>query len=254
MAKKIYTKKKKQEIEKTAENRRGRPKKEFVLKPKKVKRAGPGRPKKEIFQEKRTMFSLPSFRSHKIQTPPQKDIVIFLVFLISLGLFVFSLYITYSEKKNTSWEIAVEIPNNKTVQETLLQTGRTETTNTNQIISQRYTAINKQDRNTAYTLIDPKLKQSSIFRTYFTQKRLNRFITNLNTNKIQITQLQNTETNSGVYIYTITYTLNSQETFSETRNATIINKEGSEKIASLRCITSGCSRMPFFNPAKYQIK
>jgi Tfp pilus assembly protein PilN len=73
----------------------GRPQKKFIPTPKE-KKAGPGRPKKQVKIYDSVATSNPSFKGFvttNILHAPKKDNIILLMFVLSLLLFLFSLYV-----------------------------------------------------------------------------------------------------------------------------------------------------------------
>jgi len=108
------------------------------------------------------------------------------------------------------------------------------------------------------SIVDTILKNWNTFRTYFNNKRLTRFIDNLTQDKITISNLKETiSDNKNIKNYTFTsqYTLTTDnKTYKEERSITLSKKNNEYKIAKIMCNTSWCSRMPFFNPWKYNIK
>ncbi len=246
------------------ETNRWRPKKIFVSKKPKTKQEWPGRPKKNIENTKPKV---------KFTTPPEenkvKDAIIFAMFIISLLVFCFSIYIAQNKKKEqkelfdsirettTTGNITTNIDNNQNESWNIQQSTTNNTiTNTNesQIIESFYTAINEQKFLDIYSMIDDKLKQSSTIRTYFSSKRLQRFLNNIQNNTVEYT-IKTTEIWPSTNInYSISYTLANGSGYTEDRVATLINKGDSYRIGKIMCTTPWCSKMPFFNPGRYNIK
>lgn len=247
-------------------NNRGRPKKEFISKKPLIKRDGPGRPKKED-QIKRFLPKTNIAREDN----KTKDGIILWIFIFSLALFWFSLYVSQTKKikedtliQQTITELKQIASGNKTG---LPETGNIQKsienqkpltvvpeTREGQIIQTFYGQIRNQQRNEIYISVDNKLKQSSIFQTYFSRKRLERFVNNLNKPNIQITINEVIPWDIPTVKYTINYQIKDGTAFTEQRDAALIKKDDTYKIGKIRCETTGCVKMPFFNPTKYGIK
>lgn len=249
-----------------------RPPKVFIPKPK-TKKSGPGRPKKEI---KEYMITPPKgvrgFISTNILHAPRKDNIILLLFVLSLLVFLFSLYVVILkgqqtvEKqliRNTNPVVNVASGNIPFTEDKVTQaTGVEETVkapiNTSTVIPTFYDAFNQKDVKTLYALTDKRLNTTNMFITYFTTNRLTRFlggvVGGVKVSNIQMKVLPANSTNVQAITYTISYQLKNNQTYSEDRSATLIEKNGAYKIGKLMCETTGCSQMPFFNPGKYWIR
>lgn len=245
---------------------RGRPKKEFISKKSKVKRDKPGRPTKQekieerkIEQKNRDIFS-------KKVIPEEnkfKDKVILLIFIFSLLLFGFSIYISQnkilSQISDISTTTGAQIFDSN-ISWWLIETGQISKPLSipEQKVIEFYQYINNSQQKELYEITENSLKQSKIFQTYFSNTRLKRFVNNLDQQKIQI-NINKTEiwTISNID-YTITYTLpnttQTQKQYQEQRSATLVQKDWIYKFSRIMCITTWCSKMPFFNPGKYDIK
>lgn len=251
----------------------GRPKKIFIAKPK-IKKSGPGRPKKEV-----PVYVQPAkkgvewFIATNILHAPKKDNIILLLFVMSLIIFLFSLYVVVIKGQqtiqkqlvaDTNQTVNVQTGNIPFTQSTPQQQSWTTTvvpaapTNTKSVITTFYDAMNQQDIKTLYALVDSRLKATSVFQTYFSNNRLSLFIGGIQwpivVSDIQQSDLPAKSTNVQQMKYTLTYSLANGEMYTEQRSATLIEKNGSYKIGKIMCDTQGCSQMPFFNPGKYGIK
>lgn len=248
----------------------GRPPKVFVATPK-PKRAGPGRPKKVI-----KPYMLPEKKLAKgfsvinILHAPKKDNIILLLFVISLLIFLFSIYIAILKSQNTLEQKILDneatIVNVQTgnipFEETEVSTGAEipvqEAVDTKAVIIAFYDAFNQKDVKTLYALTDSHLNQTNTFLTYFTSNRLNKFLgwlawsVKVSDIEMSIVPAQSTEVQE--MTYTISYTLKDGQTFQEERSALLIKKWESYKIWKLMCETTGCSKLPFFNPGRYWIE
>ena len=249
----------------------GRPKKVFIPKPK-VKHDKPGRPKKEIkpyMQSGRK--GLRWFVSSNILHAPKKDNIILLLFVLSLLIFLSSIYITIlKSQKALGKQLVAENPvvNVDTGNipfaewETQIVTG-SETapqvpTDVQAVITAFYDAVNQKNMSTLYTLADVHLKATNMFKTYFSNNRLSKVLWVLQWNilvqNISISARPTTSTTVQEVHYTLVYPLRNGEQKSEEWSALVLLKGTAYKIGKLMCITTGCSKMTFFNPEKTWIK
>lgn len=237
---------------------RGRPPKKFVSKKPQIKRDRPGRPKKH---EKITLPQIPENKENKI-----KDIIIWVLFIISFLVFGFSVYISQKEKinlffNNKNSEAKTEQPiveqpiiEQPIVEENIILEEPVEQTPIIQdqkysILQQIYWAFQLSNFDELYNYTDNSLKQSSVFKTYFSRNRLQRFIDNIDNQKINIELIRIDEEQSKIS-YKLTYSIKDIQ-FIEERETTFTNRNNEQKIVKIMCITKGCSTMPFFNPGKY---
>ena len=126
-----------------------------------------------------------------------------------------------------------------------------------QMIIDFYQAINTVDMDTIYTLTDARLEDSSVFKTYYSRNRLNKFSDLLVAPKVIVANIQEKDVTNNPSIKEFTYTLeyvvtNKQQKFTEERSTILIKKGDNRRIGKLLCETKGCSTMPFFNPDKYK--
>lgn len=246
-------------------SKRWRPPKAFISKKPQIKRDGPGRPKKH---EKIVLPQIPERKENKV-----KDGIILAIFIISFLVFGFSIYVSQKDKITSLWtknnenEVAV----NNSVEEDLETTEIAEITwenkettwgnqeaNIDPIVSQDekyeiletiYKTIEELKFNEMYAYIDTNLKQSTTFKTYFSKNRLQRFVNNIDNQKINI-ELTNIDNNTSKVTYKLTYSIKNTP-FAEEWEASFVTKDNQQKIAKIMCITQWCSKMPFFNPGKY---
>jgi hypothetical protein len=125
------------------------------------------------------------------------------------------------------------------------------------IITDFYKNINSKNIKDIKQFVDTNLQKSNTFRTYFNEKRLTRFINSIDWIKIEnIEESDNTNETKKSFNYNITYSLLNDNTkkYKEDRTISLIKKWETYKISKIRCSTIWCSRMPFFNPWKYDIK
>ncbi len=254
-------KKTKTNINKTTN--RGRPPKKFISKKPEIKRDKPGRPKKH---EKVILPLIPEKKDNKT-----KDMIIRILFVISFLVFGFSVYV--SQKENIQWRLSRR--DNTTTTQTQIETAEptqeiittnnesVQTENTQQnpveitiekdekqiLLEQIYQAISSANFDELYKYTDTSLKQSSIFKTYFSRNWLQRFINNIDNQNIAIKIIEINEAESKA-LYKITYSVKNTQ-FIEERETKFVTKDNEQKIAKIMCITKWCSTMPFFNPGKY---
>lgn len=248
-----------------------RPKKVFIPKPK-AKQAGPWRPKKEVVVHRSTR-GIKGFISTNILHAPKKDNIILLLFVLSLLIFLFSLYVVVlkdqqtAEKqliRNTNPVVNVASGNIPFTEDKVTETTGTavvtsnNTIATDTVIPTFYDAFNQKDVKTMFTLTDSRLNTTNMFITYFTINRLTKFLGGVNggvkVSNIQMSILPAKSTEVQEMTYTLSYTLKDGQAFSENRSALLIKKWDVFKIGKLMCNTTGCSKLPFFNPGKYGIK
>jgi hypothetical protein len=126
-----------------------------------------------------------------------------------------------------------------------------------QMIIDFYQAINVVDMDAIYTLTDARLEDSTVFKTYYSKNRLNKFSEILVVPKVIVTNIQEKNATNNPNIKEFTYTLeyvvtSNQQKFTEERSTIVIKKGDNRRIGKLLCETKGCSTMPFFNPDKYK--
>ena len=267
----------------------GRPKKEFISKkPKTTTKSWPGRPRKEKSNHISMKTPPPAvvwFVEKSVDNSQKKDVIILVLFLLSFILFIVSLYFTFMRDKkveNSTQADIAEIANIETgnIDYTTQDTGSlppsevvsTTTTPTpppvqatiqnlapeQQIIVDFYQAINSLDTTTIHTMADARLKESNVFKTYYSKNWLSKFSEAIVSPKIVVTNIQEKPTNSTNpniknFSYTLEYMLAStKQKITEERSTVLIKKGDNRVIGKLLCETKWCSTMPFFNPDKYK--
>lgn len=127
-----------------------------------------------------------------------------------------------------------------------------------QMIIDFYQAVNSIDTVAIHTMADTRLKESNVFKTYYSRNWLSKFSENVLAPKIVVTNIEEETTTSPNpniknFSYTLEYTLaNTKQKITEERSTILIKKGDDWKIGKLMCETKGCSTMPFFNPDKYK--
>ena len=122
---------------------------------------------------------------------------------------------------------------------------------TNLIIS-FYDKINNRDFSSLSNMADNYLKKSDSFRTYYSTNRLSKFLDKIAWNRIYVwwfKELPSTKPNVKKYWYVIKYKVDWDNNLTkEDWEMLIVNRDGENLIWSIMCVTTWCSRMPFFQP------
>lgn len=159
-------------------------------------------------------------------------------------------YVELSSDENvdTSYDGSAEIWVNNVIAENNLDTNIQ--SNDQTLIYNFYNYINELDYDRINASVDKYLRNSDVFRTYFTQNWLSRFKNKVNENGLSIININlksGDENTTRYYDYTIHYELaESGEGFDENWELAIVNRNGEYLIGSIRCVTTWCSKMPFF--------
>jgi hypothetical protein len=99
-----------------------------------------------------------------------------------------------------------------------------------------YQAVNTIDTVTIHTMADAHLKESNVFKTYYSKNWLSKFSEIILAPKIVVTNIQEKQTNSTNpniknFSYTLEYALaNTQQKFTEERSTVLIKKGDERKI------------------------
>ncbi len=196
-----------------------------------------------------------------------KDIVIRVLFTVSVMIFAFSIYVNQQNKKlsrnpnydsisnliqyQQSSEIFPEdiIEDENQNNETLISEEQNNTILTVDshdpkflILREIYKEIQKSNFDALYQNTENSLKNGSVFKKYFSKSRLQRFVDNIENLDISLRKIED----NTVY-YISTYFVNWQM-FAEERE---VDFDDSFKINRILCSMAGCSTLPFFNPGKY---
>jgi len=240
-------------IKKEIKSNRGRPRKEFKPRHKRLKEQA-----KVQVQTSTKIIEHTIPKTERILRMPSKDKSIFYLFIFSIILFLCSIFISFI-KKNDIQTLQNGNKQDTSITGEILNTQETEIQSSwgiTQVVENMYNAINRKDIDELNNYRDSSLKASNTVRTYFNTKRLTRFVDGISNNTIIIRNIQKETIKeySWKVTYEIAYTLVDGKTFEEQWNTTVIKKDDTYKIASIKCETAGCSRMPFFNPGKYLLK
>lgn len=223
-----------------------------------------------------------SFESKKIKKHHNKKSDNFALGLLifSMLIFIFSLYKTfYTNHKDIEPKISnitnEQLENKEKVDDTealVLENTEVEkidninyegekkdvSTEDIEIIKTFYEKINNKNFAELNSLVDNYLKSSNVFRTYYNNNWLSKFVWSLINEKVYIKDikeinLENGKVGTSYYSYTIKYKLNNNnEPFQEEWELAIVTKWEKKLIGSLQCVTVGCSKMPFFNIQRYE--
>ena len=119
-----------------------------------------------------------------------------------------------------------------------------------ELIKSFYDKINNREFSDLSSLTDRYLRNSDAYRTYFSNNWLNNFLDKIVWNKIMIWWFYESPSDKPTtkkYRYNIKYKLpTSNGTINEEREIAIVDRNGERLIWSIMCITTGCSKMPFF--------
>lgn len=118
------------------------------------------------------------------------------------------------------------------------------------LIKTFYKTINKKDFDSIKSITDKYLRDNNSFKTYFNANRLTNFLNKIHNNEIYITdikEIEYTKENVQRYTYNLKYVLNSdQKLHQEQRQIDVVDRNWEHLIWSIMCITTWCSKMPFF--------
>ena len=118
------------------------------------------------------------------------------------------------------------------------------------LIKSFYDKINNKEFSELSKLTDRYLKDSTPYKTYFNANRLRNFLDKIAGNKVYIwwfSEKSSDKPNVKYYWYIMKYKLNNENTFrQEDREIAIVERNWEKLIWSIMCVTTGCSRMPFF--------
>lgn len=163
---------------------------------------------------------------------------------------IINMQIWYNDQ---SWEFVefekVEIDNSKK------EDTQNETMSNNQyvdLIQSFYDKINNRKFSELSDMADIYLKKSDSFKSYFNENWLSKFLNKIAWNKVYIwefNELPSTKADVIKYWYTVKYKVNWNNNLTkEQREIAIVNRDGKDLIWSIMCITTWCSKMPFFQP------
>ncbi len=249
---------------------RGRPKKEFISRKPKIKKDGPGRPRKFSKEEKRPEIIRPVTIPSK-KDDEKKDRFILWMFVFSLIIFTVSLYFAQKKQEleiaNDTWSTTTISMDTGNIDTGSIITGSSisswEITNTttnidttepaeSKIIKEFYDAFKNGTISSLSWSIDQSLRASKLFTIFFSKKWSQRFLNNLNAEWLQLGTITSDWNTNPTLTYKISYALQNGQSFEETRQTSIVNTP-TQKITKMMCVNTWCSKLPFFNPGKYTI-
>lgn len=160
-----------------------------------------------------------------------------------------NLQIWYNDQ---SWEF-IEIENIEVEDNNLVTSNEEQIVDENiWIIQSFYDNINSKQFSQLSDMADIYLKKSDSFRTYFNENWLSRFLDKIVGNKVfiwEFHELPSTKPDVKKYWYTVKYKINwNHDLIKEEREIAIVNRNGEKLVWSIMCVTTWCSRMPFFQP------
>ena len=149
-------------------------------------------------------------------------------------------------------EVVEEIVENKVVNED-------EITNDIQLIQDFYSYLINDNVDEMNSLVDTPLKNSSTWSTHWSKKNIWIFTKHLNEdvsleNISFIEGSENIQKHTRKYEYTFKYSIDTNVSFTENWEATLLTRDWKTVIAEIMCKTEGCSRSPFFWPQNYWLK
>ena len=119
-----------------------------------------------------------------------------------------------------------------------------------ELIKSFYDKINNRSFSELASITDRYLRNHNNYRTYFSSNWLNNFLDKIAWNKIFVSWFSESPSdkpNVKNYRYNVKYTdLNSNKLISEEWEVAIVDRNWEKLIWSIMCITTWCSKMPFF--------
>lgn len=113
-----------------------------------------------------------------------------------------------------------------------------------------YDKINNKEFSQLANISDRYLKNSDSYRTYFSSNWLNNFLNKVSGNKVFVwwfSELPSDKPEVKHYWYIVKYKLNNESNFrQENWEIAIVERNWERLIWSIMCVTTWCSRMPFF--------
>lgn len=109
-------------------------------------------------------------------------------------------------------------------------------------------------------LVDSPLKTSSTWKSHRSSKNIWIFTKHIINDNISLDNISlvpwsdNTEKRTRKYGYTLWYTIDTNEKFSEDWEITLLDRNGKTLISEIMCKTDWCSHSPFFWPQNYGLK
>ena len=118
------------------------------------------------------------------------------------------------------------------------------------LIRSFYDKINNREFSELSSITDRYLQDSGPFKTYYSSNRLSNFLNKIDGGRIYlvwIKELPSNKSNVKNYWYTIKYKVKWIDNLTEEeREMAIVNRNWKNLIWSVMCVTTWCSKMPFF--------
>lgn len=109
-------------------------------------------------------------------------------------------------------------------------------------------------------LVDSPLRTSSTWRSHWSTKNIGIFTNHIINDNISLDNItlvpwsDNKEKRTRKYWYTLWYTIDTNESFNEDWEITLLDRNWKTLISEIMCKTDGCSHSPFFWPQNYNLK
>lgn len=129
-------------------------------------------------------------------------------------------------------------------------------TNDINLIQNFYSHLMNNEIDEMNQFVDSPLRTSSTWRSHWSSKNISTFTKHLINENISLDNItlipwtDNKEKRTRKYWYTLWYTVDTNETFNEDWEITLIDRNGKTLISEIMCKTDWCSRSPFFWPEK----
>ncbi len=128
-----------------------------------------------------------------------------------------------------------------------------------QLIQDFYSYLTNNQIEEMNALVDRPLKNSITWANHWNKKNIKIFTKHLSDTVLLqevflIPNSINKEKQTRQYSYTLHYTIEPEQSFTEQWQLTLLTREGKTLISEIMCKTEGCSRSPFFWPQNYGLK
>lgn len=154
-----------------------------------------------------------------------------------------------NENQNIEQQIWYNNPENVVIE--IIETDNNDVINDDtELLKSFYDKINNRDFSSLADITDSYLKKSNTYRTYYSANRLSNFLDKIAGNKVYISwikELPSEKPNVKNYWYTIKYKVEwVNHLIEEEREMAIVDRNWKKLIWSIMCVTTWCSKMPFF--------
>ena len=243
---------------------------------------------KKITSKKKENISSPTKTTHFLQKKENKiSFWILFLFFFSLAFLLFALYkvfvfwkwySTLTNHKDSGESAVFSIKNmstsNKIVEgkvmdnevnnisnnEFLSNDEDDAITNDIRLIQNFYSHLMNNEITEMNQLVDTPLRTSSTWRSHRSSKNIWIFTNHIINENISLDNISlipwsdNKEKRTRKYWYTLWYTIDSNETFNEDWEVTLLDRNWKTLISEIMCKTDWCSHSPFFWPQNYNLK